>query len=112
MTLMITQMAMMYAGYHTTVEPIDRFYPISRVLYAKDKKGKVLMVLPADYVLWSSRFAEAVAEIMDQTKGDQFELWTAGGVSKKTGDQLSKAGWVVNTDVYSKLKEKLGAKTQ
>jgi len=112
MSLMITQMAMMYAGYHTKIGRVDRFYPISRVLYAKDKKGTVLMALPADDILWSARFAGAVAAIKEKTKGDRYELWTARGVSKKTEKNLSKASWVIHTDVWSKLKDKLERKTQ
>jgi hypothetical protein len=112
MALIITQMAMMFAGYHAKIEPVDRFYPIARVLYATDKKGKSLIVLPADHILWSERFANAVSEIKEKTKGNQFELWTAGSVSKKAKDHLSKAGWEVHTDVWSKLREKLKPKTQ
>ena len=112
MALMITQMTMMFAGYHNKIEPLDRLYPISRVLYATDKKGKVVMALPADHILWSERFAGAVSEITEKTKGDQFELWTAGSVSKKAKDQLAKSGWVLHTDVWAKLREKLERKTQ
>ena len=112
MALMITQMTMMFAGYHAKIEPIERFYPIARVLYAKDKKGKVVMGLPADHILWSDRFAGAVSEITKKTKGDQFELWTAGSISKKAEDHLSKSGWVTHTDVWAKLREKLERKTQ
>lgn len=112
MALIITQMTMMFAGYDTQIEPIDRFYPISRVLYAKDKKGKTIIALPADHILWSERFAGAVAEIKEKAKGNQFELWTAGDVSKKAQEHLSKAGWVIHTDVWSKLKEKTETKTQ
>ena len=112
MALIITQMAMMFAGYHTQIEPLERFYPISRVLYAKDKKRKVLIALPSDHILWSERFAGAVAEIKEKTKGNQFQLWTAGSVSKKAKDNLSKAGWMIHTDVWSKLREKLEPKTQ
>jgi len=109
---MITQMAMMYAGYHNQVAPVDGFYPIDRVLFAKDKKGKVIMVLPADHVLWSERFAAATAQIKERTKGGGFEVWTAGSVSQKAKDRLSKAGWEIHADVLSKLTEKLETKTQ
>lgn len=112
MALMIAQMTLMFAGYHSKIEPVDRFYPISRVLYAKDKKGKILMALPADHILWSERLAGAVSEVMEKTKGDEFELWTARSVSKKAKDQLSRAGWVIHTDVWAKLKVKLEPKTQ
>jgi len=43
-------------------------FTISRVLYAKDKKGKILMALPADHILWSERFAGAVSEVMEKAK--------------------------------------------
>ncbi len=112
MALMITQMTLMFAGYHSKIEPIDRFYPISRVLYAKDKKGKILMVISADHILWSERLAGAVSEIMEKTKGDQFELWTARSVSKKAMDQLTRAGWVIHADVFDQLKGKIESKTQ
>ena len=74
--------------------------------YAKDKKGKVLLVLPADYILWSKGLAGGTARIKETIKGDTFELWTAGGVSKKAENNLSKAGWVIHTNVWSKLSEK------
>jgi hypothetical protein len=112
MSLMITQMGLMFAAYDTQKEPLDRFHPVARVLYAKDKKGNVLIALPTDHILWSERFAGAVAEIKEKTKGNQFELWTAGDVRKKTQEHLSKAGWVIHTDVWSKLKEKTEPKTQ
>ena len=112
MALIITQMTLMFAGYHNKIGPIDRFYPIARVLYAKDKRGKILIALPADHILWSARFAGAVTEIKEKTKGSMYELWTARGVSQKTEDHLSKAGWVIHTDVWSKLKEKLEPKSQ
>lgn len=112
MALMITQMTMMFAGYHTKIAPIDRFYPIARVLYAKNNKAKVVMALPADHILWSERFAGAVSEITKKTKGDLFDLWTAGSVSKKAEDHLAKSGWVLHTDVWAKLREKLEPKSQ
>jgi hypothetical protein len=112
MALIITQMTIMFAGYDTQIEPIDRFYPISRVLYAKDKKERILIALPADRILWSERFAGAVAEIKRKTKGNRFELWTAGDVGKKTEEHLSKAGWVIHTDVWSKLQEIMEPRTQ
>jgi hypothetical protein len=110
MSLMITQMGMMFAAYNTQKEPLDRFFPVARVLYAKDKKGKIVIAIPADHILWSERFAGAVTEIKE--KGNQFELWTAGDVSKKAQEHLSKAGWGIHTDVWSKLKEKIEPKTQ
>jgi hypothetical protein len=109
---MITLTAIMYAGYHNRIEPVDRFYPISRVLYAMDKKGKVLMVLPADHILWSARFAGTTAQIKERAKGDGFQLWTGGSVSQKAMDQLSKSGWEIHADIFSKLTEKWEAKTQ
>ena len=112
MALMITQIAVMLAGYHTEIEPIDRFSPISRLLYAIDKKGAVQLVLPADYVLWSERLATAVAEIQEKTGAEKLELWSAGGVSKQAEANLAKAGWAVHTDVWSKLVEKAEPKTQ
>ena len=112
MALIITQISMMFASYHNRIEPLDRFYPISRALYSRDKKGKIVMVVPADHILWSERFAFVVSEVMEKTKADQYELWSAWSVSNKAKQQLSKAGWVVHTDVWAKLEEKLERKTQ
>jgi hypothetical protein len=64
-------------------------------------------VLPADYILWSERFAGGVAEISKKTKGEKFELWTAGGMSKGAKANLSQAGWVIHTNALSEFKSKL-----
>jgi len=112
MALIITQMALMFSGYHNRIEPIVRFFPIARVLYAKDKKGKVIVMLPADHILWSMRFADAVAEIKEKREGDTFELWIAGSVSKKAEDQLHRSGWLFHTDAWSRLEDTLLPKSQ
>jgi hypothetical protein len=104
--LKITQMAGMCAAYHDQETPIDRFYPIARVLYAKDKKGNVLVILPTDHILWSRRLDGVLAEIREKTEGKTFGLWTAGDVSKTCRDRLAKADWSVHTRVFSSLMAK------
>ncbi len=107
MALLIAQMTMMYAGYHKHISPIDRFYPVARVLYAQNKKGEILLIIPADYVTWNERFSGTVTEIKEKMKRKStYELWTIGNISSKAKDNLSKAGWGIHTNVLSKLKEK------
>jgi hypothetical protein len=107
MALLIAQMTMMYAGYHKRISPIDRLYPVARVLYAQNKKGEIVLIIPADYVTWNERFSRAVTEIKKKMKRkNTFELWTIGNISSKAKDNLSKAGWSIHTNVLSKLKEK------
>ncbi len=105
--LLITQMAVMCAGYHHRISPIDRFYPVARVLYAQTKKGEVVLIVPTDYMTWNDRFSSAVSQIRDMMKDKKsFALWTTGGVSKKAADHLSKAGWAVHTNVMPELDDK------
>lgn len=108
MAFLVTQMTMMFSGYHNIVAPIDRFYPLARIVCAQTKKGTVIVILPADYIIWSKRLAGAVIALNENTniqkKKIAYELWTLGDVSKKAKKELKKAMWDFYTDVELKLK--------
>jgi hypothetical protein len=110
--LVITQMGLMFAGYHSKVEPVERMYPVSRVLYAKDKKGTIVLALPVDHILWTDRLERAVAEIMEKKDGKSYELWAARRISQQATDQLTRAGWIIHSDVWEMVKKNLEVKTQ
>ena len=87
MSLLITHMAVMCAGYHARIAPVEHLFPIARILYAKDRSGKIVLVIPTDHILWSERFAGAVTEMQEKNNGAKLELWTAGDVSPQATGQ-------------------------
>ena len=103
---LIAEMAVMYAAYNEKETPIDRFYPLLRILHAIDKKGRVLLVLPTDYILWSTRLAGALEELKKRTRGERFALWTTGEVSRRCREQLARAGWSTHARALAKLSPK------
>lgn len=102
--LLITQMAVMYAGYNNRITPVDTFHPVDRILYAQNKNGAILLVVPSDYMTWNDRLSSAMRQIKEQMQGkNTFTLWTVGDISKKAADNVTSAGWVVHTHVWPKL---------
>lgn len=99
----LSKMAIMYANYHKRVRPLTQFKPVGRILYAVDKKGRPVVTLPADYVLWSDRLAGALAGIGKDTGNKPGELWITGVLSPAAGEKLKAAGWKVTPKASAKL---------
>lgn len=100
---LLSKMAVMYAGYHKQVRPLAGLKPVGHVLYALDKKGRPVVTLPADYVLWSERLARALAAINKDTGGKPGELWVTGSLSPPAASELKKAGWQIKQNAANKL---------
>jgi hypothetical protein len=102
-SFIISKVAIMYAGYHKRVRPLAQLKPVGRVLYAVDKKGRPVVALPADYVLWSERLAGALAWIDKDTGNKPGELWITGVLSPRAAERLKAAGWKVRPKASDKL---------
>ncbi len=106
MAKIITESAVMTAGYHKHISPLKRLAPIARLARAEKKDGTVVLALPADHIIWSEKVASLTGSLMENekiTKGPGFEVWVSGDFSKMARTKLEKMGWKVNTKVRSKL---------
>lgn len=106
----ITEMATMAAGYHKNVAPLKSFAPIGRILYARSMKGDVVLVFPADHVLWSRKVADAATWMqasMKKGKGQArpagLQFWILGDFSRKAQAELKALGWKLYPDAGPKL---------
>jgi hypothetical protein len=103
MARIMTRISVMTAGYHTRISPLKRITPLARVTMAERKDGTPVVLLPADYMTWSARVADAVASIGGNDKGKGGELWLPGTVSTTADAELKKMGWKIHTNSAKKL---------
>ena len=104
---LLARMAALYAGYHRKVGPLARFEPVARILYARSKVGKAILILPADYVIWSPRLAGAIQEIGAAQAGHKTatggKIWLTGLASPRLKQEMQKRGWQVKENVSKTL---------
>jgi hypothetical protein len=105
--MLVTRISLMFAAYHNNITPVKRFYPFSRFASARLQDGRVILMLPTDYITWNEEFAgaiDALAREPDKQQLNKAELWTLGTVSKRAQDELSKRGWIIKTNVSKVLR--------
>jgi hypothetical protein len=99
--------AQMYAQYSSSVEAVSAFVPIGQFAAARTGSGKIVFVLPVDYLLWTQGFAAAVSGITNEVslmKGVKSrELWVSGALSPMAKESLGKMGWKVSEKAESLL---------
>jgi hypothetical protein len=106
MAKIITQSAVMTAGYHKHISPLKRLAPIARLARAEKKDGTIVVVLPGDHIIWSEKVAGLTGSLMEKekiSKGTGLEVWVSGDFSTKARSKLEGMGWKVHTKVRSKL---------
>ncbi|MCZ6678104.1 MAG: hypothetical protein O7E52_12725 [Candidatus Poribacteria bacterium] len=102
------RMAQMYAAYHKSVAPLDRFIllgkdlPIKNMNIARTRSGIAVFLAPLDYLVWTENMARIFYAI-DSAVGSQTgikgkELWLAGNLSPTARQQIENAGWRVNVN--------------
>jgi hypothetical protein len=102
----ITETAAMTAGYHKNVAPLRRLAPLARIARSETGKGKVVVLLPTDTVVWTARVAdvtEALTQELAEAGNPGVELWVLGDVSEITRSRLTAMGWEIHTGVRSRL---------
>lgn len=106
MAKIITESAVMTAGYHKHISPLKRLAPIARLARAEKKDGTIVVVLPCDHIIWSEKVAGLTGSLMEKkeiSKGTGLEVWVSGDFSTMARRKLEGMGWKVHTKVRSKL---------
>jgi hypothetical protein len=102
----ITEVAVMSAGYHKQIAPLQDFTTMARLACAIKKDGSVVALLPADFIIWSSQAATVMASLDSKTKavkGKKGEIWIFGDFSKQAEAEIHGRGWELHPKSYRKL---------
>jgi len=99
--------AQMMAGYHLGVAPIARILNIDGVLSAQLKNGKLVLLVPVDYVFWTQPLANKVksfeANIAKMEGISGKELWISGKFDNSARTNFEASGWQVKEDANTIL---------
>lgn len=107
LVLFYQHVAEMMRGYHVNIGAVDRLLVLPRVpaLYTKNKT--LVVMLPVDYLFWTSRVASVAqaltTHVPSRPRIAQRELWIAGNVSPRARQELEWLGWTVYEQVSAKL---------
>jgi len=99
----ITKIAVMSAGYHKNIAPLKSFTPMARLTQGVRKDGTRVVLVPADYITWNKKIAEAATAVSGEAKGSGLELWVFGSLSKQATAELQQVGWKIHTEAGSRL---------
>ena len=115
MAQVITEMAVMAAGYHQHIAPLTGFTPMARLLKARKQDGTVVVLLPTDHMIWNQRVASVAGDLVRQGMADNaagFEIWTLGTFSDRARSALKLLGWQTHeqarNDLVPKQEKPLG----
>jgi hypothetical protein len=109
MAKIVTESAVMTAGYHKHIAPLERITPIARLARAEKKDGTIVVVLPNDHIIWSEKVADLTGSLVEEVKASGWnglEVWAVGDFSTLAKSKLDGMGWSVHTKVRSQLMPK------
>ena len=107
MANVVTRIAMMSAGYQKNISPLKSFIPLARITCAIGKDGSVIVLLPADYIIWTQRIADMVFSLKEKQGSSPesvgFKIWVLGKFSKRAQSELDTMGMNIRTGVAKQL---------
>ena len=93
--------AEMLARFHRTKGALARLVPANGAALALTKDGRLVHLVPADYVPWTSQVAQAVDGAVQRAKEDfpsaRLEAWLTGDASDRARQELTGRGWKLQT---------------
>lgn len=98
----------MYSTYHASVGALERFVPLGEFAAAVTRDGKLVFLLPTDYLAWTGDLAastEAIIVAVRQLSLDKQprELWLGGSLSPAAQGAIEARGWTVRKSTAAKL---------
>lgn len=105
----ITQIAVMAARYHKNIAPIREFKPMAQLLSAVTTDNSMVVLLPADYILWTEKFSGVARSMSARARlatGGAPALWLLGRVSPRTRAELHDRGWKIRAEAEPLLRVK------
>lgn len=103
----IVETAVLTAGYHRNIAPLQKLVPMARLVHGIKKDGTLVVTLPTDHVIWSERVAGVVADLTETAgrsgRGTGVEIWTSGDFSKRAREEMKKRGWELYPGSFRQL---------
>jgi len=100
MALFRQRQAEMYAGYHRSVQPLERFVPLGKLVAAKTQGGALVFNVPLDHLAWTRDMASFMRwvnqEISAAAGSAEKHVWVTGTVSALARTNLEAKGWNVH----------------
>ena len=106
MAKIITESAVLTAGYHKNVAPLKHFKPLARLARSETEDGTIVIILPSDYLIWNEMTADTAGSLEEKanvSKGTGVEIWVTGDFSPMARDKLEKMGWKTHSQARGKL---------
>lgn len=99
----VRRRAEMIAVYNRKVEPVTGFLDLGGVPVMRTRSGKIMLLMPFDYVAWTRHTAEIFEGITRAAPRGAprpaLELWVTGKASALSGSTLKRLGWQVRQDI-------------
>jgi len=93
----------MIAAYHRRVEPVTSFIDLDAVAAMQTRSGKIVVLMPADYVAWTQGSAGALTAMAKAAPAGRLrpatELAVTGKVSSRAASELKRLGWQIRQNV-------------
>ena len=105
----LTQITVMAARYHKNIASLGAFVPMAKLVSLVTMDGEMVILLPADYVLWTEKFNGVASTLSARARlatGGAPALWVLGRVSPRTRAELHKRKWKVRAQAGPLLRVK------
>lgn len=105
MARVITETAVLTAGYHKNIAPLKQLVAMARLARAEKKDGTIVVVLPTDYIIWSRMAADVATLLGEERKSpaDAAEVWITGDFSPMARSKLEGMGYKLHPKAQSRL---------
>lgn len=101
------QMAELLDGYDDRVARLTRLERFNRLVVARDAKGKTILLIPIDHVIWDERAAAAATGLARRLKprpgGGDVQFWITGTASPRFKSEAERLGIAVHEQVGRQL---------
>ncbi|MGI9383741.1 MAG: hypothetical protein ACR2PO_11355, partial [Methyloligellaceae bacterium] len=95
--------AALIAAYHARVRPVRTFVPLGDVPAVRVRGGRLVVLMPADYLAWTPRTAAILTAMMKARRSlrprPAADLVLTGTASRRATGQLNRNGWRVRQRV-------------
>lgn len=104
---LLQRRALMHVAYHSKVAPLQRFVTVNKYPFAQTQDGRLLVLVPLDYLTWSQETALVIEDMQrarDSLGLTGYDLWISGEVSPMARKMLETGGWRIVTSANAQLK--------
>ncbi len=99
--------AQMYAGFHKSVTPLERFIPLGQFAVSRAANGTLVFNLPLDYLVWTEPMAKLFTganQLVNTLSGiGEKQVWLTGTLSPRARKEIESRGWKIHDRTEAQL---------